>query len=232
MSTGWPPLGAGTRPSRVSSMSIDSNVDCESPKPKCEALPANTNEDRQSSRPMSYADVLKGPQSPKAESPAGDIDNESQSSKTASLSGDSDDEPQSPQPPERPANSIPFRLLHPQSSRRHNNPWIGTLQYRVSALVNSIEIAQANSLPFGNHADLREPLPSVMDRNLAALLVRSNMSSVAEWIIELQMNGVSQFDGLEDMIKHLNFFGDHWRVENHVPLLLQMIQRLISHLVG
>lgn len=99
-------------------------------------------------------------------------------------------------------------------------------------MVNSIKIAQANALPFGNHANLREPLPFVMDRKIAALLVQSNMCLVAEWIIELQMNGVSQFDVLEDIVKHLYFFGDHWSVENNRPLLLQMIQRLISHLVG
>ncbi|KAH7257713.1 hypothetical protein BKA59DRAFT_508610 [Fusarium tricinctum] len=232
MSTGRRRLIAKTRPSRASSMSTDSYLDCKPQKPKSEALTANINEDHPSSRTVSYANVLKGPQSPKAESLAGDIDNEPQSPKTASLSGDANDEPQSPQPPERPANSTSFRLLNNQSSKRHDNPWIGTLQYRVSALVNSIEIAQANALPFGNHANLREPLPFVMDPKVAALLVRSNMYLVAEWIIELQMKGASQFDGLEDIVEYLRFFGEHWSVGNHLPLLLQMIQRLMSHLVG
>jgi hypothetical protein len=123
----------------------------------------------QSPGTVSYADALRGPQSPKAGSLAVDIANEHRSSKNASVSRDANDEPQSPQPPKRSANSISFRPRNHSPSRRHINPWITTLQYRVSALVDSIEIAQANALPFRNHADLGEPLPFVMDMEIFSI---------------------------------------------------------------
>jgi hypothetical protein len=275
-------------------MSTDSHSDCEDQNPKHETLSANIHEDHQL-RTLSYADALKGPQSPKAkplprdidnesqssktasvsrdakdepqspkakplprdidnenesqssktasvsgdardakdqepQSPKakplpGDIDNESQSSKTTSVSRGTKDEPQSPQSPKRSANVISFH------SRRHINPWIATLQYRVSALVYSIEIAQANALPFRNHADLGEPLPFVMDRNFSALLVRSNMRLVAEWIRELQMKGLSVCVELEGIVNRLYFFSRAWSLRNHDCILLWRIQLLVSDLV-
>jgi hypothetical protein len=238
-------------------MSTDSYSDCEDQNPKHETLSANIHEDHQP-RTLSYADALKGPQSPKAkplprdidsesqssktasvsrdakdqepQSPKakplpGDIDNESQSSKTTSVSRGTKDEPQSPQSPKRSANVISFH------SRRHINPRIATLQYRVSALVYSIEIAQANALPFRNHADLGEPLPFVMDRNFSTLLVRSNMRLVAEWIRELQMKGLSVCVELEGIVNRLYFFSRAWSLRNHDCILLWRIQLLVSDLV-